>query len=341
LNELDAARRIADIYKTNHHEVIIGDGEFDSFLPDLVFHQDEPIGDPVCVPLYYVSKLAKDSGTTVVQVGEGADEIFSGYAYYVQNLRLYERFWRYGEQAPSVLKKAAASPARIALRTMGRGRFVAELARRFEKGEPMFWGGAVVYDDLTKPSVLSARMRAEMNGNSSLTTIEKYLSHIAAERPASDYLARMIYLELKLRLPELLLMRVDKITMATSVEARVPFLDHHLVEYAMGLPSELKVSGTTGKHILKRALESILPYDLLYSKKRGFGAPIREWFRSDIGRNYAEGLMASPIWRRDYFDRDFVEKMLTEHRSERRDWSFHIWSLLNLSLWYEHWIDKG
>lgn len=340
LNELDSARRIADRYQTNHHEVIIGDGEFDSFLPDLVFHQDEPIGDPVCVPLYYVSKLAKDSGTTVVQVGEGADEIFSGYQYYVQNLRLYKKFWRYAARAPSVLRRAAAAPAKAFLNTSNRGRFVAELLRRFEKGEPMFWGGAVVYDELTKPNVLSARMRA-VDGRSSLETIEGYLKHIAGERPNSDFLARMIYLELKLRLPELLLMRVDKITMATSVEARVPFLDHHLVEYAMGLPSELKVSGKTGKHVLKRALGSLLPHDLLYAKKRGFGAPIREWFRSDIGKTYTKGLMVSPIWRRDYFDRDFVARMLAEHHGGRRDWSFHIWSLLNLSLWYEHWIDNG
>jgi len=341
LNELDAARRIAEIYNTNHHEVIIGDGEFDSFLPDLVFHQDEPIADPVCVPLYYVSKLAKDSGTTVVQVGEGADEIFSGYAHYVRHLRLYERFWQYGERAPSFLKKAVGVPARSALGMMGRGRLIAELVRRFEKNEPMFWGGAIVFDDLMKPSVLSPRMRAAMNGHSSLSGIQTYLERIADERPDSDYLARMIYLELKLRLPELLLMRVDKITMATSVEARVPFLDHHLVEYAMGLPSELKVSGKTGKHILKRALESILPHDLLYARKRGFGAPIREWFRSDVGRTYADGLMDSAIWRRDYFNRDFVATMLADHRSERTDWSFHLWALLNLSLWYEHWIDNS
>jgi asparagine synthase (glutamine-hydrolysing) len=148
---------LPDRYQYQHHEVIIGDGEFDSFLPELVFHQDEPIADPVCVPLYYVSKLAKDSGTTVVQVGEGADEIFSGYAHYVRNLRLYEKFWRYGERAPSLLKKAAATPARMVLKTAGRGRVIAELARRFENSEPLFWGGAIVYDDLTKPSVLSSR----------------------------------------------------------------------------------------------------------------------------------------------------------------------------------------
>ena len=115
----------------------------------------------------------------------------------------------------------------------------------------------------------------------------------------ADAAARMTYLELKLRLPELLLMRVDKITMATSVEARVPFLDHHLVEYALALPRELKVEGRSGKHILKRALEEILPKDLLYSVKRGFGAPVREWFRDGLGEWFDSHLMNSTMRRRD------------------------------------------
>ena len=339
LNELEQARRIAELYKTNHHEVIIGDQEFNAFLPELVFHQDEPIADPVCVPLYYVSKLARDSGTTVVQVGEGADEIFSGYANYVRNLRLYENFWRYAERTPQFARRAVGRSAAAVFKNASQGRIITELARRLETGEPMFWGGAVAFDDSLKPRVLSDRMRASLNGHSSLAPVERYLKHIERERPDSDYLSRMTYLELKLRLPELLLMRVDKITMATSIEARVPFLDHHLVEYAMSLPGNLKVNGKTGKHILKRALESILPHDLLYAKKRGFGAPIREWFRTEIGETYSDALMNSPIWKRDYFDRDFVAQMLAEHRSGRTDWSFHLWALLNLSLWYEHWID--
>jgi asparagine synthase (glutamine-hydrolysing) len=339
LNELEQARRIADLYKTNHHEIIIDDQEFNAFLPDLVFHQDEPIADPVCVPLYYVSKLARDSGTIVVQVGEGADEIFSGYANYVRNLRLYDNFWRYAERAPAFTRRAAGRSAAAVFKTTSQSRIITELARRMETGEPMFWGGAVVYDDSLKPSVLSTRMKARLNGHSSLAAVERYLNHIARERPHSDFLSQMTYLELKLRLPELLLMRVDKITMATSVEARVPFLDHHLVEYAIGIPSNFKVNGRTGKHILKRALESILPHDLLYAKKRGFGAPIREWFRNGIGEVYSDGLMNSTIWKRDYFNRDFVERMLAEHKTGRTDWSFHLWALLNLSLWYEHWID--
>jgi asparagine synthase (glutamine-hydrolysing) len=151
----------------------------------------------------------------------------------------------------------------------------------------------------------------------------------------------MTYLELKLRLPELLLMRVDKITMATSVEARVPFLDHHLVEYAMGLPSSLKVSGKSGKHILKRALEEILPHDLLYTRKRGFGAPVREWFRDGLGSWFDSHLMNSPMRKRNFLDYKFVEHLLDQHRRQQQDWGFHLWALLNLSLWYERWIDRS
>ena len=202
----------------------------------MVFHQDEPIADPVCVPLYYVSKLARDSGTIVVQVGEGSDEIFSGYENYVRHLRIYENFWRHAEALPLSLRRAISNLSRPALEATGRKRAAIELIRRLGADEPLFWGGVVVYDETFKPRVLSQQVRERLNGLSSLRVVESYLKHIEQERPDSDFLARMTYLELKLRLPELLLMRVDKITMATSVEARVPFLDHHLVEYALGLP---------------------------------------------------------------------------------------------------------
>ena len=341
LNELDSARRIARDFKTNHHEVIISEKEMQEFLPRLVFHQDEPIADPVCVPLYYVSKLARDSGTIVVQVGEGSDEIFSGYENYVRHLRIYERFWRRAEKLPGVLRRAASNVARPALEATGRKRAVIELVRRLAANEPLFWGGVVVYDETFKPRVLSPQMRARMNGRSSLEAVNPYMKHIEETRPGSDFLTRMTYLELKLRLPELLLMRVDKITMATSVEARVPFLDHHLVEYAMGLPRSLKVEGRSGKHILKRALEEILPKDLLYSRKRGFGAPVREWFRDGLGSWFDSHLMNSTMRRRNFFDYDFIARLLDEHRRRAQDWGFHLWALLNLSLWYERWIERS
>ncbi|HKR21627.1 MAG TPA: asparagine synthase (glutamine-hydrolyzing) [Pyrinomonadaceae bacterium] len=339
LNELDSARRIAKQFSTNHHEVIISEKEMHNFLPSLVFHQDEPIADPVCVPLYYVSKLARDSGTIVVQVGEGSDEIFSGYENYVRHLRIYESFWRHAETLPRSLRRALSNLSRPALEATGRKRAAIELIRRLGADEPLFWGGAVVYDESFKPRVLSRERRERTNGLSSLQVVEPYLNHIERERPNSDFLSRMTYLELKLRLPELLLMRVDKITMATSVEARVPFLDHHLVEYALALPRSLKVEGTSGKHILKRALEEILPRDLLYERKRGFGAPVREWFREGLGGWFDEHLMNSTMRRRNFLDYEFVGRMLHEHRNGTKDWGFHLWALLNLSLWYERWID--
>ena len=338
LNELESARAISKRFGTNHHEVMIGREEMLRFLPELVFHQDEPIADPVCVPLYYVSKLARDTGTIVVQVGEGSDEIFGGYDWFRTYLQIQERFWRHAERAPRVARRAASAVAKPLVKKVLKKRMASELVRRLGANESLFWGGAVVFDETIKPSVLSREMRGRYNGLSTYDVVHQYQETIASARPHSDFAARMTYLELKLRLPELLLMRVDKITMATSVEARVPFLDHHLIEYAMGLPRNLKVKGKTGKHILKRALESVLPPDDLYKPKRGFGAPTREWFRGPEGENLVQQLMNSSIRERNFFDYSFIQSLTDEHAREVRDWSANLWCLLNLSLWYDHWI---
>jgi asparagine synthase (glutamine-hydrolysing) len=312
-------------------------------LSELVFHQDEPIADPVCVPLYFVAKLARETGTIVVQSGEGADEIFSGYDKYVRYLRVYERFWRHAERLPRGARRAAVSAARPLLDLLGASPHAAELARRLGADEELFWGAAVVFDETQKGRLLSPRARAATGGGgvSSYEVVRPYLERVARERPASDFLARMTYLELQLRLPELLLMRVDKITMASSVETRVPFLDARLVEYAMGLPSGVKVRGTVGKHVLKSALEELLPRDLLYARKRGFGAPVREWFREDSNELLDAHVLNSRLRRRDLFDYGYVSRMADEHRRGARDWSFHLWALVNLGAWYERWIERA
>ena len=339
LNELDSARAIAKRFGTDHHEVIIGREEMEKFLPDLIFHQDEPLADPVCVPLYHVSRLARETGTIVVQTGEGADEIFAGYDWFGKYNRINDRFWRHAENLPASLRRTGAALAGPLMEKSLSKRTAGEIVRRLGAGEALFWGGAIVYDEALKPRVFSPAFNARANGQSSYAVVSEYLNRVAEERPESDFAARMSYLELKLRLPELLLMRVDKMTMATSVEARVPFLDHHLVEYAMGLPVDLKIEGKSGKHILKRALESVLPHDVLYSRKRGFGAPIREWFRGAGGEMLGELIMNSSIRSRDLFDYAFISRLMDEHQRGKRDWSFHLWALLNLSLWYDRWIE--
>ncbi len=338
LNELESARAISERFGTDHHEVMIGREEMQKFLPELIFHQDEPIADPVCVPLYYVSRLARDTGTIVVQVGEGSDEIFGGYDWFRMYLQIEERFWRHAQRLPVSARRAAAVLAKPLVNKVLKKRMANELVRRLGANESLFWGGAVVFDETMKASVLSAERRGRYNGLSTYDVVREYQQQIATARPESDYAARMTYLELKLRLPELLLMRVDKITMATSVEARVPFLDQHLIEYAMGLPRNLKVKGATGKHILKRALESVLPADVLYKPKRGFGAPINEWFRGPGGDGLVKQLMSSSIRERNFFDYSFVQRMADEHARGTRDWSANLWCLLNLSLWYDRWI---
>jgi asparagine synthase (glutamine-hydrolysing) len=165
------------------------------------------------------------------------------------------------------------------------------------------------------------------------------LNRLLARKPEADQLERMIYQELKLRLPELLLMRVDKMTMATSLEARVPFLDHKLVEFAMAIPRDLKFNRGQTKYILKRALKGVIPERVLNRRKVGFGAPINEWMLDRLGSLLETSLFNSPLRRRDLFDYDFIRRLLAEHRARRMNFSFLLWSLLNLSLWYERWFE--
>lgn len=338
LNELDSARAIAKRFGTDHHEVIVGADEMMRFLPDLVFHQDEPLADPVCIPLYYVAKLSRDSGTPVVQVGEGSDEIFAGYEWFAKYLRIQSHFWRFAQHLPASARHVAAAVAMPLLEVVGNKRTVVDIVRRLGAGENLFWGGVVVYDEGLKTRLLSPVFRERIGRISSYEAVQQHLIHICTVRPQADFAAQMTYLELKMRLPELLLTRVDKMTMAASVEARVPFLDHHLVEYALNIPPRLKIEGRSGKHILKQSLEEVLPKDVLYRRKRGFGAPVRKWFQGQTGKLLSDRLLNSTLKRRDFFRYKFIERLLDEHQNGVRDWSFPLWALLNLTLWHERWI---
>jgi asparagine synthase (glutamine-hydrolysing) len=345
LDELKYARQIASQCGADHHEVIINHEDAIAFLPDMIFHQDEPVADPVCVSIHYVSKLARDTGTIVVQVGEGADELFSGYRNYAAYLKLYERVWRHAERLPASMRRLAGalvqSPlGRLATARLPIGRkFVPELARRLGTGEPLFWSAAEVWTETTKSHLISDSYRSRLRGISSYEPVAEHLDRIIAEKPSADFLERTIYTELKLRLAELLLMRVDKITMASSIEARVPFLDHHLVEFAMQIPRDYKVRDGENKWILKKALEGIVPNELLYRPKVGFGLPINEWFLTGMGPFVEHAVFSSPLRARGLFDYDYVRKLWKAHQDGRVNYSFNIWSLLNLSLWYEQWIE--
>jgi asparagine synthase (glutamine-hydrolysing) len=171
--------------------------------------------------------------------------------------------------------------------------------------------------------------------------IQSFNRELERTNPQHDVLQRMTYNEFKLRLPELLLMRVDKIGMSVSLEARVPFLDHNLVEYSLDIPMEQKIKGKTAKYILKKAVEGLIPNDIIYRKKMGFGAPMSQWLKGDFGDYVRTRLMGSALMGRGMLDTDYISRLIDDHKSGRRDNSLFIWTLFNLSEWYDYWIADG
>lgn len=325
-NEFDHARAVAKHFGTDHHETLIGEDDLMRFLPALVYHQDEPIADPVCVPIYYVSKLAREAGTIVVQVGEGADELFSGYTHWVDLLRLRNGAWNTFTRLPASMQRLALAAA-----PLDRSSIRYEFVRRAASGEELFWGGAEAFGEAGKNRLIGRALRSRLGDLTSWDVIRPYRARFEQRTTSPDYVNYMAYLDLRLRLPELLLMRVDKMSMATSIEARVPYLDHVFVGLAMSIPESLKMNGGTTKHLLKQAVRGIIPDSIIDRPKQGFAVPISEWLQNRLGDVIRQKLVDFAD-RTDYFNPATIRQMV-----DRRD--YLTWYLLNFVLWHELWID--
>jgi asparagine synthase (glutamine-hydrolysing) len=337
-NEFDWARRIADQFGTNHHEVQIGPQDLWDFVPQLVHYQDEPIADPVCVPLYFVAKLAKDNGVTVVHVGEGADEVFSGYPTYIQAHDIATGPWRRLRSLPGPLRSVVSAAGSRVLGTRPGYELHSEvLARAGQPDGQLWWGGAVAFYERGFERVTTPALREAVDGESPREVVAQ-ISADATRAGARSDLDRLIYQDLRLRLPELLLMRVDKLTMANAIEARVPFLDHELVELAMAMPEDQKIQDGVGKPVVKKAMADLLPHDLLWRPKQGFGTPVSEWFRGDLGDELETRLERTHLNELGYLEPAQIKRLLDLHRSGRAERSFQLWNILNLSAWFDHWI---
>ena len=337
-NEFEWARLVSRRFQTDHHEIQIDQGDLWDFLPELVYHQDEPIADPVCVPLYFVSRLAKENGVTVVHVGEGSDEIFSGYPTYLQARRVHDRYWARFTALPTVLR---APVARLAGAVLA-GRPGYELHREAilrggRDDAQLWWGGAVAFYEQGLDAITTDEFRRQA-GDERPGDVVAGIAADARRLGARDSLDQLIYQDLRLRLPELLLMRVDKLTMANAVEARVPFLDHELVELAMAIPSSEKIRGDEGKHVLKRAVDGLLPPEVVWRPKQGFGTPVADWFRNGLGDRLESALHQSSLNELGWLDRGRVGELLELHRSGRAERSFQLWNILNASVWFDHWV---
>jgi len=282
--------------------------------------------------------LARRSGTTVIQVGEGSDEQFFGYEgyrrAYMEHVQIFQRLLR----LPKSVRRGAYTAARSLAQVLGRGGDRLEMLRKAASDETLFWGGAIAWTEGDKHRLLMPGARAGFDGLSSHEVVRDHDLHALRVKPDADFGQRMIYLELKNRLAELLLMRVDKITMASSIEARVPFLDHHLIEFSMHIPTDLKLGEGRTKYLLKKAMTGILPDEIIHRPKQGFGAPVSEWFRGDLYRPAMAGVLGSRLREEGFFDYEHVQGMFRAHRDGRRDHSWHLWTLYNLSRWYDYWI---
>jgi len=291
-DELRWARKVADKFGTDHHEIIISEKEAFDFYEPMVYHLDEPLSDCVCIPFYHVARLAKDSGVTVAQVGEGSDELFFGYSTYARQKHFYDRWWQPTSKfLPALMKRAVQGFVKpFIAHHLGR----AEIMDNWVKNRRLFWGGALAFNEHQKHSILKhdfdspgkpthddvvakiyPGLRQEYD---SFAFVDYHLSSLLQRHPNADFCQQMLYLELKQRLPELLLMRADKMAMAASVEAREPFLDHKLVEFMYHVPARLKFKNGVTKYLLKKVAKEFLPADVIHRKKMGFAAPTERWF---------------------------------------------------------------
>lgn len=323
-NEVDFARRMAREVNSEHHELMISQQELLDFLPQMIHLQDEPIGDPVCVPLYYVSKLARDNGVVVCQVGEGSDELFWGYESWRRSMRLQQVLDR--SPFPRGLRRACTAHWK---RCGGLTGHRWEMFDRDANGLPIFWGSINAFPHTQKMRLLSPELRRKFAGLSSWEPLRELRQRFEATAWDPGPLHWMSYVDLNLRLPELLLMRVDKMTMGVSLEGRVPFLDHKFVELAMSIPPAVKTRNGTLKHILKKSVRGVIPDALIDRRKQGFGVPVHDWLLGDLG-----DLARQKI---DRFTREtgLLDSTATQDIQSHANCQ-RTWFLLNVALWWEH-----
>lgn len=319
VTEFAFARMVAERFGTRHRELDLDPGAFWAALPRLLWHFDEPVADPAAVPLYFLSRYVREF-VTVVLSGEGGDELLAGYAVYRKMLAL-DRLRRVpgARLAGCLLAPASSRKLRRYLAWLER-----PLPERYRGVSALFVGDEP--ERLLRPELRGAGHDDEVASG--------YLDRVAGLDP----LSRMLYLDLKVWLPDDLLVKADKMTMATAVELRVPFLDHELVEWAWRLPSREKLHRGVGKRLLRRAMAGRLPAPILSRSKLGFPVPIRSWLREGLHRSARE-LLLGPDGPR-VFDPAEVEGLLRAHERGAEDLSGEIYALAVFALWHRLFIES-
>ena len=336
-NEFQYSRQMAKFLKTKPHELLTDDSHLQEFLKQYAHFADDPNGDQVCVPLFWLSKFTRKNGVIVIQIGEGSDEIFSGYNTYLKAANLHQYAWQWLEKLPDFSKKILFDSSRFLKHP--RFDFYKEYLLRLKNNQEPFWGNAIAFGDFQKEKLLTAQFKNKLS-ESSYSIIKNYYNEIKEFDNEADFLKRLTYLEIKHRLPELLLMRADKMTMAHSIEARVPFLDKRLVELAFQIPTNIKTKNNEPKYILKKSVEGIIPSEIIWRKKQGFATSMSEWLKpnSATSKQLTDIIFKSKLKERNLLNYDYVQKLIYSHQYQNTEHNFRIWNLITLSLWYDYWF---
>jgi asparagine synthase (glutamine-hydrolysing) len=325
-DELHYARIAARHFQTEHHEFIVTP-DVCRIVEEIVWHHDEPFADMSSVPTYIVSKMAREH-VTVVLSGDGGDELFAGYERYLVD-RQRQKF----ERVPGFFRRRLMLPAARRLPQQIYG-------KNYLRNVSLDPGARYIdsiscFDEEMKQEMLSNEFRRQLSRHNST---DKFIKLFAA--PGSrERLDHLLYLDSKTYLPGDILTKVDRMSMAHSIEAREPLLDYKLIEFAQRVPAALKLRGVETKSILKRAMRGIIPDEIINRPKQGFGVPMQKWFREELREMVTDTLTDSRTRQRGYFNQRAVSAILNEHLSGRRDNSRHLWSLLMLELWHRAFID--
>lgn len=337
-NELEYARQVAKQYNTDHHEFMV-EPDAIPIIDDLIWYLDEPFSDPSAIPTYFVSKIAREQ-VTVVLTGDGGDEMFAGYSGYnveavLNRFRKIPGFIRNGI-IKNVLNIFPNTP--FAKFNEQKARMARILERVDMPAEQRFFSRHHVFSGDEKHQLYAADFMTSLNGEFDIT--DRLMSYIDFPNKANP-VDKMLFLDTNLYLPNDMLVKVDRMSMAASLEARVPLLDHILVEFVSTLPSHMKVRGTTTKYILKKAMERFLPNEILYRRKQGFNVPLNEWFRNDLTQLASDVLLDRVTTNRGILNRTAIENIIQSHQKKERDLSFQIWSLIVFEKWCRRFLDES
>ncbi|MCA1621774.1 MAG: asparagine synthase (glutamine-hydrolyzing) [Acidobacteria bacterium] len=327
-DELKYARVAAERFKTEHHEFIVTP-DVCALVDELVWHFDEPFADSSALPTYMVSKLARDY-VKVVLSGDGGDELFAGYTRYAVDRR------RGGfARLPRVVREGLMQPLGRRLPHGARGRnFIHNVAL-----DPVdrYVEEVSVFTRLNKASLYTEEFRRRLGASDPAASFRA----TAGRAGTGDPLDALLYLDAKTYLPGDILTKVDRMTMAVGLEARAPLLDHKLIEFVGRIPARFKMKGLETKHLFKRAVEGLVPDEILRRPKQGFGVPIQHWINSELRGRTRETLLDARATARGYTDTGYVRLLLDEHERGRRDHAAELWSLFVLELWHRNFVDQA